>query len=294
MPIVNEWDNVRLLAFDKRDKSLDFSDPRIICNKNNGSIVALTSLSHLKVARSKDGIHFTFTNEPLFILDPRIEPWGVEDPRITPIGEWFYVTFTSVSPKGAYVSLLRTKDFIRIERLGIILPPTNKDTVLFPETVQGLYWMLHRPSPSGIGNSDIWISESKDLLHWGGHEHLFGIVESSNWEHKKISAGAPPIKIEEGWLVFYHGVDHDETYSLGAVLLDAVNPKKIIGRTADPIMTPEMSYEREGFFNNTIFPCSAWLEEKNGSREIVMYYGASDSSICRADLLVDDILSHMK
>lgn len=293
VPIIDNDGEIKLKSYDKNDSSLDFSDPRIICDKKTGAVIALTSISHFRVARSYDGVNFTFSSKTLLSLNPSIESWGVEDPRITQIGEWFYITFTSVSPKGAYVSLLRTKDFENVERFGIILPPTNKDVVLFPEVINDSYWMLHRPSPSGIGKSEIWISESKDLMHWGKHEYFLSINSASRWQQKKIGPSVPPIKIKEGWLVIYHGVDSEENYSIGALLLDSHNPKRIIARTINPIMVPEMEYEKKGFFNNTVFPCGAWVEENDFKRILVIYYGASDSAICRADISVDEIIEAM-
>lgn len=175
-----------------------------------------------------------------------------------------------------------TSDFTSFERMGMILPPPNKDTVLFPEKIKGKYYVLHRPSLEGgaIGNSNVWIADSTDLLHWGNHRPLFGCETGNAWESQKIGAGAPPLRIPQGWLVLYHGVDAKSRYSMGAVILDHDDPSIILSRSAQPIMEPEMEYETSGFFSNTVFPCAAFLE----GDDVVIYYGAADNSICRVDI----------
>ena len=54
-------------------------------------------------------------------------------------------------------------------------------------------------------------------------------------------AGPPPIKTDDGWLLIYHAVDdrHDSKYKVGAMLLDLVEPKKVLHRSPAPILEPE-------------------------------------------------------
>ena len=75
---------------------LDLRDPRSIRYRNNtgylrmtneGYIDFLAQISHLRVARSKDGVHFTVDDEPAIAPLTEMEEYGVEDPRATFIDE---------------------------------------------------------------------------------------------------------------------------------------------------------------------------------------------------------------
>jgi predicted GH43/DUF377 family glycosyl hydrolase len=70
------------------------------------------------------------------------------------------------------------------------------------------------------------------------------------------------------------------------LLLDKNNPEKVLARSADPIMEPTETYEQEGFFGNVVFTNGHTVE----SDLITLYYGASDSVICSAQLSVSEIL----
>lgn len=265
----------------------DFSDSRSIWTKGEDGpckIVYLTSLSHFRIARSKDGVNFTISEQPDIFPD-EIESWGIEDPRITLIDGVYYITYTSVASYGASTSLITTKDFIHFERKGIIFAAENKDVTIFPEKIDGCYWALNRPVPMSIGNPDIWIAQSPDLLHWGQQKHLLGVSKETTWINGRIGGGAVPVKTERGWLVVYHAADKDNRYCLGAMLLDKEDPSIILANTSEPILEPEEIYEKEGFFGNVVFTCGVLLQDDN----LIIYYGAADDKICRADIKLSSI-----
>jgi predicted GH43/DUF377 family glycosyl hydrolase len=128
-----------------------------------------------------------------------------------------------------------------------------------------------------------------DLLHWGNHKVLIE-TRDKKWDCKKIGAGSPPLKTQSGWLEFYHGVDQNERYCMGALLLDINDPSKIIARSGEPILQPTTEYETKGFFGNVVFSCGVIL--KDGI--ISMYYGVSDDSIAYAQFQLKDILDSLK
>ena len=109
-------------------------------------------ISELVVARSADGIGgWTFDDRPLLAAgDPSypFERWGCEDPRLTwsqDLGQWV-ICYTAYSEYGPALAIARTSDFVSVERLGIVMPPNNKDAVLFPRRIGGLWRLLHRCS----------------------------------------------------------------------------------------------------------------------------------------------------
>ena len=207
----------------------------------------LTTLSHLRLAWSDDGIHFTPDEQPTLAGAGSHEAFGIEDCRVEWIDDRYLLTYTAVSEFGVGCGLISTRDWILFERHGLILPPHNKDVGLFPEKVDGRHWMLHRPSGLGPGGNFIWVAESPDMLHWGGH-WCVATTRAGMWDSERIGAGAAPIKTERGWLSIYHGANNTGRYCLGALLLDLMDPRVVLARSVEPLMAPQESYERNGFF----------------------------------------------
>ena len=227
------------------------------------------------------------------VLEPRFnfEKAGIEDPRITYIKEddLYYITYTATEIKGRNIipriALSSTKDFNQFQSHGIILPSPedafNKDAVIFPEKIDDEYAMLHRR-----GGKNIWIAYSKDLVHWYNHKEVMHVREGY-WDNLKLGAGAPPIKTDEGWLLFYHGVDKSMVYRAGAAMLDLKNPSKVLSRTDGSILEPREKYEREGVVNSVVFPCGA-IKNKKGYH---LYYGGGDR-VTAAALITNDKLKN--
>jgi predicted GH43/DUF377 family glycosyl hydrolase len=266
---------------------LDVSDPRIIVLDGR---TWLTSISHLRVARSADGVHFEV--EPVPALSPatELESFGIEDPRITLLDGTYWINYSAVSPYGIATALASTRDFDTFERHGVIFPPSNRDVTIFPERIGGRYAALHRPMPGGLGEPAIWIGWSADLLAWGDHR-VVAAARPDRWDDAKVGGGAVPFRVKsgahDGWLAIYHGVTRAPLeYSLGALLLDATDPARVVARSREPILRPEAPYEREGFFGGVVFTCGVLAEDGR----VRVYYGAADGVTAVADLSLDEIL----
>ena len=253
----------------------------------------LTTISHFRLAWSDDGEHFIVDDHPLFSGEGEYETLGIEDARVTEIDSTYYLTYTAVSRNGYGVGMRSTTDWKNFTQHGIVIPPFNKDATLFPEKIAGSYYMLHRPTGSGLGGPYIWIAKSPDLLHWGENKCV-AQSRLGKWDSARVGAGAAPIKTDSGWLVIYHGVEvlseFSHRYSLGALLLNLDDPSKVIARSEDPIMEPEASYEIEGFFGNVVFSNGHVVQ----GDDLLLYYGAADSSCCGARLSLPEILASLK
>ena len=262
---------------------LDVSDPRVIVFEGRSW---LTSISHLRVARSRDGIHFDADEVPALSAATELESFGIEDARITLIDGTYWINYTAVSPLGIATALASTNDFRTFERHGIIFPPNNRDVTIFPEMVGGRYVALHRPMPEGIGEPAIWSATSADMVAWGDHRFVAG-ARRGRWDGAKIGGGAVPFRVADGWLAVYHGVSESPMeYALGALLLNAHDPSIVLARSREPILKPEMPYEREGFFGGVVFTCGLLPEGDT----IRVYYGAADGVTAVADLSLAEIL----
>lgn len=256
--------------------------------------------SHLTVARSKNGIDgWEIDLEPTFAPDPTNYPeeaYGIEDARITYIdemGKWA-VTYTAFSESGPLTALAFTEDFRNFDRVGATLPPENKDSALFPVRFNGRWAMLHRPVSCMHGaKTNIWISFSPDMKHWGSHEVLLYAREGGWWDANKIGLSPHPIQTSDGWLIMYYGVrktTSKTSYRLGLALLELENPRKVLHRSVGWIFGPRELYERTGDVNDVVFPCGWVLVDD----ELRIYYGSADTSVSMASAKMRDVLQYIR
>jgi beta-1,2-mannobiose phosphorylase / 1,2-beta-oligomannan phosphorylase len=265
----------------------DVSDPRLVLHRHTRELF-LTSISHLRLARSHDGKIFKVQNQPWLPAQPPYSNFGTEDARITQLGDRYYINYTAVSRYGVATGLVSTTDFVTIQQHELMFPPANRDMTLFPEPINNLYVCYHRPMPGMFGGLHIWMATSPDMQHWGGHRVILE-AKSGGWEDGRVGGGAPPIKTEQGWLSIYHAADRQHRYCLGAFLTPLDDPGRVIARTEQPIFMPEAPYEVDGFFGNVVFTCGAVLRD----RTIWMYYGAADESIGVAQVSLDAVLGNL-
>jgi predicted GH43/DUF377 family glycosyl hydrolase len=276
---------IKVLRVRQDDPDVKMDDPRLFTYRGT---VYLVQLSHLRLAWSTDGVNFEVDKQPTILGAGRHEAYGVEDCRVEFIDGRYWLTFTVVSQYGVAVGLASTVDWQTFERHGIIFPAHNKDCALFPEKIDGAYCALHRPSGYDMGGHYIWMSRSPDMVHWGDNQCV-AMSRPGMWDSQRIGAGAAPIRTPEGWLAIYHGADENTRYSLGGLLLDLNDPTRVLARSETPWLTPEADYETKGFFGNVVFTNGHVLD---GDR-ILVYYGAGDSVIARADTTVAACLKNL-
>jgi predicted GH43/DUF377 family glycosyl hydrolase/glycosyltransferase involved in cell wall biosynthesis len=280
---------------------LDLSDPRRIRfhHPTGGFSTAtddfndfLTQMSHLRVARSTDGLNFSVDEKPSVLPENHFDEYGCEDPRATFIDDAWQITYVSVGRIGITTSRLTTKDFTSFEHEGVMFLPDHKDVALFPEKIGGRYAALTRPMPQSFGRSvGVWIAFSDDLSSWGDHRPV-ARPRPGLWDELRIGAGCVPIRVSDGWLEIYHGVNRDSQYSLGGMLLDASDPSKVLARSSEPIMVPTDTYETTGLIKNNVFTCGHVSLDATKDA-IRVYYGAAGSVVAAADFHVNDILDQL-
>ena len=276
------------------DDEIDLLDARVVRRKGDG-LVRLTFASHLRILRSRDGRSIDREDDAWFEPQGEFEEFGVEDPRITRIGEKYWFTYVAVSRHGPATALASTMDFQTFTRHGVIFATENKDVVLFPEAIDGAYVALHRPvGGTPFTQPEIWLTRSTDMVHWGRHEILLG--GGFGWDAGRVGAGAPPIRCPDGWLEIYHGSTKPAgdsgvgTYSAGALLLDLNEPHRIVRKSSEPILVPEADFERGGFVPNVVFPTG--VVERGDT--LLVYYGAADTACAVAELSKADVMAAMR
>ena len=267
----------------------------------NGEYLLLVDVFHREgsiifwIARSKDGYHFKFDPAPVdWPAMPADTGWvenGVYDPRITKFGDDYYIFYGSnKNGCGTRIALAKTRDFVKFEHVAVTSELNNRNAALFPEKIDGMYCRFERPFHGDeFSPCYMWLSFSKDLEFWGRHRKSLK-PRPCHWDDQKLGAGAPPIRVKEGWLEIYHGVNPScdgSMYMLFAAILDYKEPWKEIARCKYPILFPETDYEQRGRVRNVVFTCNALVDDDG---MVKVYYGASDTCIALAEAPLDEIV----
>ncbi len=262
---------------------------------------------------------------------------GCEDPRVTyiPALKAYVMAYTAFGPDGPRVAFAISDDGLRWERLGLASfdgtgTPVgdDKDAAFFPEPVTSpagvrslaFYHrpMLHLSALDGraaipmIERLPFEERESIRIAYVPLHavledrKKLVDVAESvevlspdANWGSIKIGAGTPPVRIAEGWMSLFHGVDcignHGRnpllTYSSGIVVHDLERPDRIVYRSRKPVIAPETEYERKGTVDNVVFPTGMDPRPDLGERVFDFYYGMGDWAVGAARMQLDDTLT---
>lgn len=243
-------------------------------------------VSRLGYASSSDGYHIDERlPHPVFEPTLPVEKNGCEDPRLTEMegkcimtytayGDIYQIGLTTIS-----IENMQNKKWDWEERVFPFPNIRNKNAVIFPRRVNDRYLMCHRLDP------DIYIAYSDDLRTWEDTILLMR-PRSGFWDCVKIGAAGPPIELDEGWLLVYHGVDVKRTYRLGVTILDKENPERVVYRSKIPILEPTEDYERFGFVPNVVFSCGTILLDG----QLLIYFGCADTVIGVATFDLDEII----
>jgi predicted GH43/DUF377 family glycosyl hydrolase len=241
-------------------------------------------ISNLCLATSEDGYNFTkYKKNPIIKPTKPEEKRGCEDPRISKIGDTFYLTYTayeSCDKKKGYkisLSLATSKDLIHWKKHGIILNDI-KSGYIYPEKIDNEYLMF-------IGDSNIWIARSKNLKDWKLDKIPFLKPRKNFFDSKLVEVGPPLIKIKDKLIMIYNSANNDLIYSPSFLVLDKKNPTKILYRYNKPILVPDEQFELFGKVNNVIF-AEGLVKFK---KIYFLYYGGADKCIGVATITQNEI-----
>ncbi len=252
-----------------------------------------TGRSIIGIADSKDGFNFKPRPEPFMVPSYEgefceYEEFGVEDPRITALEGAYYITYNAYSRHGVRTGLAKTRDFKSVERVAFISQADYRNTVIFPQKINGRYARLDRPH-SDMSPWSIWISFSPDLRYWGDSRVVMK-PEAYHWDAMKIGPGAPPIRTDKGWLSIYHGVFatmDGHVYRLGVALHKLDDPAEVLGVGDRWILQPEDEWEVVGYVHNVVFTCGA-VPEDDGT--LKLYWGGADKVMCAGTAVIDELV----
>ena len=229
------------------------------------------------LAKSNYELSFPASSE---LSERVIFPWlsaesrGLEDARFVRFVDddgcvTYYATYTAYDGFRVLPQLIETSDFESF-RIGTLSGAcaANKGAALFPRTVNGRYAALSRFDAE---NSYVMFSDS--LQVWDAAKQIEGPV--SPWQLARVGNCGSPIETTVGWLVITHGVGPFRVYSLGAMLLDLDDPRRVIGRLDEPLLAPTDA-DRDGYVPNVVYSCGSIIH----GDDLILPYGTSDTS-CR-------------
>jgi predicted GH43/DUF377 family glycosyl hydrolase len=244
----------------------------------------------LGLARSNYKVHFDddmqLDEKCIFPTSPN-ETNGIEDARFVQFtddnGEvCYYATYTAYNGRVTFPQLLETTDFVHFTVSTLNgAEVSNKGMALFPRKINGKYAMISRQD-----GENIYLMYSDDLYFWQSKQLI--LKPTYPWEYVQLGNCGSPIETEAGWLVLSHGVGPMRKYAIGAFLLDLNDPAIVLGRTKEPILSPDEN-EREGYVPNVVYSCGCLL---NG-RELIIPYAMADYASSFATVNVDDLLAEL-
>ena len=248
-------------------------------------------------ARALECIHWLAKSNYEVAFDPRVplseriifpvsdnESNGIEDARFVPFtdedGErCYYATYTAYNGRVILPQILETKDFLRFKVSTLNgRAAHNKGMALFPRKVDGRYAMISRQD-----GENLFLMYSDNVHFW--EETIPLLRPTYPWEFMQLGNCGSPIETEAGWLLLTHGVGAMRKYCIGAILLDRDDPGKVIGRLAEPLLSPNQN-EREGYVPNVVYTCGALVH----AGKLVMPYAMSDSASSIAIVALDALL----
>lgn len=253
--------------------TVDTADPRkFLLHGGRWRVMALTSLSWLlPVELTPDGlavvaIHYDRAVAP----QGDFQMYGVEDARISKVGDEWLMTTCSVSPERHSTTLYTSDNGLDWTFADIVLDHQNKDMLIFEGRIDGQYWAQTRPLgdlyfayPPGSdwrAGPSINLATSPDARHWkpclnpGIRPHAATVATA------RMGGGTPPVLTDRGWLTLWHGVEPKEivgVYRTYWSILDATDPSRTVATDHAPLLeaNPDLTkaIEHQMYVRDVVF-----------------------------------------
>lgn len=257
---------------------------------------------------------------------------GCEDPRVTFVSvlDCYLLCYTAFGPAGPRIAVASSQDGYKWQRLGLLHIPAefglakdDKDAAFFPDVVlspAGTFSLAlyHRPMPNVAVEGDCdavqtalnappeqrqcvriayiplapVLQDLRAVLDVA-ESHLV-LAPTLPWGHYKVGGGTAPLRLKQGWLEIFHGVDqfpsadgkYHSRYSGGLLIHDQSDLRKILYVSPEPLFKPETKDELQGIVNNVVFPTGIVARPDLGENVFDIYYGMADRLIGRCRLTI--------
>ncbi|MFW2830125.1 glycosidase [Sphingomonas sp. ID0503] len=287
------WDEGRYLLDAWPLQGADTADPRkFLIHGGKWRVMALTSLSWLlPVELTPDGLEVVAIH-----YDRAVAPsgnwqcYGVEDARISRVGDEYLMTTCSVSPERHSTTLYTSNNGIDWTFADIVLDHQNKDMLIFEGLIGGQYWAQTRPlgdlyfayppDSEWRPGPSINLATSPDARHWKPYREPGLRPHANTVATARMGGGTPPILTDEGWLTLWHGVEPKEIVGLYRTyfsILDRDDPSKVVRTQHAPLLeaNPELTrpledrmYVRDVVFTTGIADCGNHYVVASGEADL--------------------------
>ena len=266
--------------------------------------------SFFAIAESPNGIdNFRFREYPVIMPETSDPDINVYDMRLTRHEDgWIYGVFCTerkdpsaqpgdLSSAVAAAGIARTHDLVAWERLpDLVSPSQQRNVVLHPEFVKGMYALYTRPQDgfidAGSGGGIGWalVKDITSARIEPGAEKIINFRHYHTIKEMKNGEGPHPIKTPAGWLHMAHGVRGCAAglrYVLYLYMTALDDPSEVIAEPGGYFMAP-VEEERIGDVSNVLFS-NGWIPDEDGM--VYIYYASSDTrmhvAISSIDRLID-------
>lgn len=257
----------------------DTSDPRsFVVLGEPWRVTALTSLSWiLPVELSPDGLSVVAIHYDRAIAPQAgFQCYGIEDARVSRVGDRWLMTTCSVSPERHCTTLYISANGLDFTLADIVLDHQNKDMLIFEGMIGDRYWAQTRPlgelyfayppDSEWRAGPSISLATSPDALHWKPHREPGLRPHAATAANARMGGGAPPVLTDRGWLTLWHGVEPGGTagiYRTYWSMLDRDHPAHVVSAGRAPLLEAAPDLTRP-------------LEDKMYMRDVVFTTGIAD------------------
>jgi len=266
----------------------------------------LDYVSDVLVFNSDDGLDYRF--QQVLAAGSPDDVHSIEDPRVQRVRsggkEQVMMTYTHLPDPasgrpwhvGVHRLVYENGRFALNRTSGRVVGPEDvpdKDAVLF-NLRDGRIALIHRILP----NMQLALFDSLDDLYdadadyWAAHVRDLDrhVVLRPSPGALGVGAGAPPVATEAGLLLFYHEHNADSQYTINVALLDD-ETGRVASRLPEPVMRPELPWERRGDVDDVVFVQGA-VPLPDGT--IYLTYGAADRCIGAASVDTAEVLGALR
>jgi predicted GH43/DUF377 family glycosyl hydrolase len=238
---------------------VDTADPRkFLIHGGRWRVMALTSLSWvLPVELTPDGLGIVAVHyDKAIVPQGSFQCYGVEDPRVSKVGDRWLMTTCSVSPERHSTTLYSSTNGLDFTFEDMVLDHQNKDMLIFEGLIDGRYWAQTRPlgdlyfayppDSEWRAGPSINLATSPDALHWKPHREPGIRPHAATVATARMGGGTPPILTDQGWLTLWHGVEPKEIVGIYRTywsILDRDDPARVLRSEHEPLLeaAPELT-----------------------------------------------------
>lgn len=240
---------------------------------------------------------------------------GVEDQRITRIGDMFYMVYCGYNPNfpvehNIHICMAESSDLVHWTKLGPVQGSVNdypnKDAVILPEAVNGKYIMLHRPMVGRQSEFNICLAVSDSPTGtWDDWGCIMKASPDPRYHISWLGAGSAPIPIGDNrYLCDYHIGNYylsgARDYSAAYCILnfnefDVNSPERIVEARCECLIEPETPFELNSPWPhdqnlNCVFPAGSC----ECGDDIILLYGGADAYVLGARFQKQELVKYLE